>query len=226
MVEDIATAAIRRSTRPLPKESAITGPITPASSELGRLLCARRSIRAFTDEVIQPSVLERLLLDCAGGVGFLPVEKDVNALARTIPQSGGIFSVNTFVLLFRNIGNYKSGIYTLCPFTNSIHIIDEKLDKLEVAEIYGMNAETGFGKAAGIIVLSANMEAKAFKYQERGYRYAMIEVGCALQNALLSLQDQNLAGYPFGGFKDEALAKLLHLNFPTDAPYISIIFGT
>jgi SagB-type dehydrogenase family enzyme len=226
MAEDVALEAIQRSVRPLPSNTAVDRHIIPDPSELGRMLCGRRSCRQFSGGTVPRQTIERVLLDCAGGVGYRSLTQEIEVLLRTIPQSGGISSVNAYLLLLRPTEHLNLGVYRLCAFTNSLHIVNQSLDLADVTLAFGLENDAGIGRAAGIIVITADLELKAFKYENRGYRYALIEVGCALQNALLSLHDQKVAAYPYGGFRDEALATLLKLAFPSAAPYVSVIFGT
>lgn len=219
--------AVRRSLKPLPSESAATAQITPDSSALGQLLCKRRSARTFSGEPIPQASVERLALDCAGGV-MVAVDSSgaTSALYRTIPQSGGICSIGLIIVLLRSSGVLTPGVYRLCPHSNSLHKIGPSIDREVLVSVFGMADDTSaLDTAAGIFIITADLAAKAFKYSTRGHRFALIEVGCALQNTLLSMCDQSVVGYPQGGFDDRRLANILRLNYPQEAAFVTIFMG-
>jgi SagB-type dehydrogenase family enzyme len=202
--------------------------IRAAPSDLGRLLCKRRTKRGFSLETISQEKLERVLVDCAGGVRSVPQTledgTEYELLYRTIPQSGGVSSTGAFLILRQPTGTMAKGVYRLCPFTNTIHFLANQpsVDAINSAMWF---EDSELKNVTAILVITTDFGPKTYKYNDRGYRFALIEVGCALQNALLSISDQGLAAYAKGGFDDELLAKLLGLSFPMEAPLITVIMG-
>lgn len=225
--EEIALEAIRRSQKPRLLGRAISGPIQPAHSALGGLLCGRHSTRTFCSKPIEQHKLERVLVDSAGGVSSLILEaNDLEMLYRTIPQSGGITSVALWLILLRDAGRLKIGLYAFCPHSNSLHSLAKVVSIDQINPIMQFPRKNySLENATAILVISSDLDAKSYKYSARGHRYALVEVGCALQNALLSMTDQGISGYPYGGFDDQRLADLLNLSFPMEAPFISVVMG-
>jgi SagB-type dehydrogenase family enzyme len=224
---DVGVEAVCRSIRPLPLESSVSGTIVPEPSEFGTLLCKRRSLRAFSSEPIPRKKLERVLVDCAGGVMTSPIGNGTNCnkLYRTIPQGGGICSLSIFVILLRDTGHLSVGGYVLCPHTNALHKLEKGIDAKELAAAMRQAQMPVFGDASAILVIAGDFESKTFKYGKLGYRLVSLEAGCALQNALLSIADQDLAGFAYGGFDDQPLAEMLKLSFPDQTPLSAVVFG-
>jgi SagB-type dehydrogenase family enzyme len=226
-LHETAREAVLRSLRPLPVDTAVSGPIIPLASDFGRLLCARRSERSFSRTSIEQARIERILVDCAGGVqSSLDANNNIDCLYRTIPQSGGICSIEAYLILLQASGELNVGIYRLCPHSNTLHLVSDVLDTDMLSRAMVVENNPAIDSAAAILVITADFEAKAFKYSTRGHRFALVEVGCALQNALLSICDQGLSGYAYGGFSDEILAEMLKLSFPTVAPIVTILIGS
>jgi SagB-type dehydrogenase family enzyme len=225
--EDIATVAIQRSLRPLPENTALTEHIIPESSELGRLLCSRKSERFFSGAAIPQEKIERLLADCAGGIRYSRSQdrSDVEILYRTIPQSGAICCVEVYFALMRETSHLSAGLYRFSAFSNTIHSVNKNLDIDNLKRIMNCSSDPFFEKSSAVFFITVDFETKTFKYGTRGIRYALIETGCALQNAMLSCCDQGIAAYPYGGFDDEALSQLLDLSPPNQAPIITMILG-
>lgn len=220
---------MRRSIKPLSAETAVSAQITPAPSYFGSLLCKRRSVRTFSTKEMPQEKLERVLADCAGGVERVPcVTTDgspFHMLRRTIAQGGGICAVGTSLVLLRRSGSMEPGLYKYCAYSNTIHTLNKTIIEADVARSMWWPSLSKANNAAAILVITADFEPKEYKYGQFGGRLSLIEVGCALQNALLSLCDQGLIGYAHGGVDGELMANMFDLSFPAEAPYVAVIFG-
>ncbi len=227
--EIIAREAISMSFKPLPCETAVTGRITPEPSDFGRLLCKRGSRRAFSGKSIPYEKLERILVDCSGGVEIKTSSTSdgvsFDMLHRTIPQGGGVTAVGTCLILLRPSGDLQPGLYKFCAHSNSLHTLNKPIDGSTVARSMWWTDISKANSAAAILVITANFTPKEYKYGKLGYRLALIEVGCALQNASLSLCDQDLIGYAHAGIDGEIMAEMFDLSFPMEAPYVALIIG-
>jgi SagB-type dehydrogenase family enzyme len=67
-------------------------------------------------------------------------------------------------------------------------------------------------EAAAIVVVTAVVERSLWKYDDRGYRYLMLEAGHVAQNINLCAAGLGLAALNLGGFFDEDMMALLKLN--------------
>src|SRR5664279_166948 len=114
----------------------------------------------------------------------------------------------------------EDDFYRFCPHSNSLHTVKTTLDKSAIIAGFWGSDLSFVDNAAAIRIISADFEATVFKYEKLGYKLALIEVGCALQHALLSISDQSLAGYAYAGIESEAMARLLQLSFPMEAPHV------
>ncbi|MDD3288827.1 MAG: nitroreductase family protein [Alphaproteobacteria bacterium] len=224
---DVASEAIRLSIKPLSPETMVAGPIIPAPSGLGRLLCNRRSERSFSDAPIPQDKLERVLVDCAGGVKYVPFNLDENngVLYRTIPQGGGINSVGVSLILLSPTEKLNVGLYKFCSFTNSLHSVDQQFVRENIISAMMGHKDIAIKNASAILIITVDISAKQHKYKDFANKLVLIEVGCALQNALLSICDLGLAGYAVGGFDNEKMAQIFGLSGSTETPCLTIVFG-
>lgn len=71
----------------------------------------------------------------------------------------------------------------------------------------------------------ATFERSTQKYQERGYRFALIEAGHICQNLLLAAVAHDLAGMPIGGFYDASMDAFLELDGVTHATVYAVAIG-
>lgn len=63
------------------------------------------------------------------------------------------------------------------------------------------------------------------KYGARGYRLALLEAGHAAQNLLLTAVANGLAGVPWGGFFEDALAELIAADSPHEQVVAAVAIG-
>jgi hypothetical protein len=66
--------------------------------------------------------------------------------------------------------------------------------------------------AAAIIVITAVVQRSLWKYEDRGYRYILLEAGHVAQNINLCAEGMGLASLNLGGFFDEDVMALLRLD--------------
>jgi len=226
--EDRGIEAVRRVACPLPLSTLVEGPIAPKESCLGKLLCSRRSVRSFSGAPIPCEALLRLLVDSAGGVQSYLAETPNGAsyevLYRTIPQGGAIASVHLHLVLMQDNRSLTAGCYTLCPYQNTLHARNMRYDYDQLKKAMWWKDDAVNAGQTAVLIISADMESKAYKYGEKGYWLSVIEAGCALQNALLSICDQGLAGYAVAGFDPDLMASLLSLE-KNEQPIVAVVMG-
>jgi SagB-type dehydrogenase family enzyme len=63
--------------------------------------------------------------------------------------------------------------------------------------------------AAALVVVTGVFWRSRFKYGLRGYRFALLEAGHLMQNAVLAATDLELDALPIGGFYDALLDRLV-----------------
>jgi SagB-type dehydrogenase family enzyme len=81
--------------------------------------------------------------------------------------------------------------------------------------------------AAGgpVVFISANLERTSRAYANRGYRWALIEVGAVLQNAYLVAAELDVPVRAIGGFLDERTHAFLGLPDHV-RPMLAVLLGS
>ena len=110
----------------------------------------------------------------------------------------------------------EPGLYKYCAYTNIIHTLNKAIDEEVVVRSMWWPSLSKTNNAAAILVITADLGPKKYKYGDIGSRLSLIEVGCALQNALLSICDQGLVGYAHGGVDGELMTKMFDLSNPEE----------
>jgi SagB-type dehydrogenase family enzyme len=76
-----------------------------------------------------------------------------------------------------------------------------------------------------LLFVSADLERPSRKYSNRGYRYALMEAGAAMQNAYLAAAELGLPIRAIGGFHDDRAHE--YLDLPEQVrPLLALLLGT
>ena len=79
--------------------------------------------------------------------------------------------------------------------------------------------------ASAVVVLAAVVERSLWKYEDRGYRYLLLEAGHVAQNLNLCATGLGLGCLNLGGFFDEDVAALLRLDDDHEVVLYGIAVG-
>ena len=96
----------------------------------------------------------------------------------------------------------------------------EKLSKLCFAKPY-----VEIEKASSVFIITAVFQRTLFKYQDRGYRFILMEAGELAQNISLLCAAIGLGSCMIGGFMDDELAALIEINPDEESVICPIIVG-
>ena len=180
----------------------------------------RASRREFESE--QPLHLDDVsyLLQGLGQVDELLTGRE-DDFRRSYPSAGGRYPLEGYVVPLR-VHGLKQSVYHYHVRTHSL----EELWPVSQSAFEECFLKDEWCLSAGLVVfLSASYRRSSIKYNERSYRYCLLEAGHAAQNMLLLAESRNLAGCPYGGFCDEPVMRLLDLNPQEELPLYALFFG-
>lgn len=154
----------------------------------------RTSCRNFsTDRVTFEEVSMILKYSC--GVNRI----DNNENFYTYPISGGIDSLN-YVVVINNVENVDNGVYLYDTIDNELILLFENFELEEYEKITGSYYFAN--KSCFSIHILGDTSKKCQKYQDRGYRFLLIEVGHVAQNMCLLSEGIGVSTLVSGGFLD------------------------
>jgi SagB-type dehydrogenase family enzyme len=129
---------------------------------------------------------------------------------RPVPSGGALYPLELYVLA-QKVDGISAGVLHYVPPAHGLEVLhDEPLPRLLTAEVF--LGQPYLANAAAIIVIAAVVERSLWKYEDRGYRYILLEAGHVAQNAILSAHGLGLSVLPLGGFFDDDLGGLLRLQ--------------
>jgi SagB-type dehydrogenase family enzyme len=198
---------------------ALPAPTLPAGS-LADAIAGRTSCRRFLAEPIALAQLGDLLHAGYGVLGTIDLWGEF--CERPVPSGGGLYPLELYVLSQR-VDELAGGAYHYVPLTHALEVVrPDPLPSLLTAEMF--LGQPYLSAAAAVLVLTAVVERSLWKYEDRGYRYLLLEAGHAAQNVNLSATALGLGSLNLGGFFDEDVAALLRLD-DDEVPLYAVAVG-
>lgn len=179
-----------------------------------RTMDSRRSVRRYNSSYkMSLGELSALLYHSYGVTAWEKAEMQGEFVAvghRNVPSAGGLYPLELYVATLHS--DLKPGIYHYQTKDNALeHIIigDFKRDLLRTiqAEPY-----VDLANGAAVILITGIIERQMLKYGERSYRFMQNEVGSVTQMITLLATILGLGSCILGGYDDDALNDLLHVD--------------
>lgn len=188
------------------------------NTELFNLLQKRSSDRkSLPDNFVTLEKISKIL-KCACG----EIKRKDGTIHRTAPSGGARYSVELYLILFKNIEELESGVYHYELQTHSLELVGRRSFSSDDILFYQSDkwAVGGFG----MICLASVFDRATRKYGSRGYRYILLEAGHIGQNILLSGVENGLTFIPNGSSNDIRVEGLLKLDGSSESLVYTISF--
>jgi SagB-type dehydrogenase family enzyme len=178
--------------------------------------------RALGKRQSRPPALESTLglaelsavLDAANGLSERPGR-------RSTPSGGALYPLELYVLAKR-VDDLTPGIHHFDPHSDRL----ERLRQVDHGALRECLVDPSIAdNAAALLVLTAMFWRSRFKYGLRGYRFALLEAGHAVQNALLVGTALGLAALPLGGYYDARVDSLLGIDGVNESAVYLVALG-
>lgn len=185
-------------------------------ARLDRTLRERRSQRgAFRDAALERTRLGTLL---ERAFGVTMAGSDRAPALRAFPSAGGLHPLEIYVATLRCEGIPRA-LHHYDPQTHTLAQLAPCPEDLG-ALLFADNAHPALA-----LFMTAAFARTQGKYGERGYRFALIEAGHAMQNALLVATTLRMGALPLGGFCEDAIGAALGLDPSAESTVYTALFG-
>jgi SagB-type dehydrogenase family enzyme len=189
---------------------------TPLRGRLDDVIARRRSERR---EGLRPLRLDELAAVLSASYAVGP--RGPGESRRPVPSAGALYPLELYVIALA-ISGLEPGVYHYQPFRNGL----SHLGPVCRAELRGALVDPSLvDGAAAILVVTALFWRSRFKYGLRGYRFALLEAGHLVQNALLASSDLDLPALPVGGFYDRRLDAVVGADGLDQACLYALVLG-
>jgi SagB-type dehydrogenase family enzyme len=191
--------------------------VTPRDGmSVEQAIVRRRSVRDYVGELTLDE-LNRLLFYSTG----------INDLRwgsglRAAPSSGAQYPIETY-LVVNYVAGLAQGIY-------HYNVRDHALEQIRVGDFRQTITDAAlgqefFGKAGVVFALTGIFQRARWRYQDRTYRYVMLEAGHIGQNIYLEAVAQGLGACAVGAFWDDEVNRLLGVDGKTEATLYLLTVG-
>ncbi len=175
--------------------------------ELSKTLLRRRSCRSFSREPVGFTRLSKILHYSAG------VRMSCHEYHSSLPRDafrfyaspGARYAAEMYPVVLED-SDIPKGVYHYNVRREELELIFEGDKKNDIRHHF---VDDWVHKAPVVLLISSVFSRIQVKYGERGYRYAMFEVGHLAQNILLVATSMKLGACPVGGFIDNELDVLV-----------------
>ena len=200
----------------MPAESRAGSPVTAPATGLTELLRRRRSDLGAAGRPLDLPAASAVIAAAYGRQG---------AGRRTVPSAGALYPLVLHLAARRDLPGLAAGLHYFDPHSEALCPVAPGED-VDVRELFVVRApiEPELDRSPALVVVSADVARSAATYSARGYRYALIEAGAALQNGLLAAAEAGVAARPLGLFDDARLAAYLRLGEDV-YPVVGIALG-
>jgi SagB-type dehydrogenase family enzyme len=180
-------------------------------------ISGRRSARAFSPS---PMTLEELSQVLALG-GGISADRWGNA-RRTAPSSGALYPIELYPVV-HNVDGLERGLYHYA-------IREHALEQIRTEDLRERVVEQGLmqeylGQCGAVVFLTQILQRMRFRYQDRSYRYGLVEVGHIGQNIYLAATSMGLGACAIGAFMDDEINAMLGVDGTEEAAIYMIAVG-
>lgn len=194
---------------------------TENHSSLDEIIANRSSEKNYSGEPITLDSISDLL---AKSCGIKDNYEDLNQSRRTYPSAGARYPTETYIIVLNGDKKISEGLYHYNVKNNSLELLrkGEFHQKIKDFLIFsGIDVEN----ASMAILLTSIFKRSTMKYDERGYRYSLIETGHIGQNIYLVSEQLDLSCCAIGGFKENEVKQFLRLEGSEEEPIYMFIIG-
>jgi SagB-type dehydrogenase family enzyme len=193
-----------------------------APTSLAAALAARRSVRSFTGGPLPIETVGRLLRGSYYPTGHVLIAGAELAL-RTVPSAGALYPVDVYVAL-NHVAGAARGVYRYLPLAGALEAI--RLDDGIGDALAAVCAPAPqVSDAAGAVLLSAHFGRLDAKYEQRGYRYALLEAGHLAQVLCLGAAALGIGALCQGAFFDDQANALVRAGEASESVVYIVLFG-
>src|SRR5918999_6041044 len=141
---------------------------------------------------------------------------------RSAPSSGALYPIETYVVV-HNVEGVERGIY---HYALREHALEQVRAGDFRSETVGQALGQEFlGQCGAVIFLTQILQRMRPKYQDRSYRYGLLEAGHIGENAYLAAVSLGLGACGVGAFMDDEINAMLGVDGTDEAVVYMLAVG-
>ncbi|MFQ3631570.1 SagB family peptide dehydrogenase [Roseiflexus sp.] len=177
----------------------------------------RRSVRAYSDEPLTLAELSRVLF-FTGGINT----ERFGAKLRAAPSAGALYPIETYLAVHRVTG-IQPGVYHYTVADHTLALLREANVRSETVRQGLM--QSFLGTCGVVVYFTVILQRLRWRYQERSYRYALLEAGHLAQNLYLAATSLGMGVCAVGAFLDDEVNAMLGVDGEQEAAVYMLSVG-
>ena len=182
-----------------------------------RAIVTRRSTRAYAPWPMTLEELSRLLYLTSGITAGL----HGNA-RRAAPSSGALYPIELYPVIHR-VDGVEPGVYHYAYREHALELVRAGDFRTPVVD-QGI-AQEFLGECGIVLFVTMILQRMRPKYQDRSYRYGLLEAGHVGENAYLAATSMGLGACGIGAFMDDAINEMLGVDGVEEAAVYMLAAG-
>ena len=180
-------------------------------------IAERRSTRSYAAKPLTADELSRVLFLATG------ISADRWGQARrTAPSSGALYPIELYAVI-HNVDSIERGVYHYALREHALELVRAGDHRARVVE-QGIHQEF-LGECGAVLFLTQILQRMRPKYQDRSYRYGLLEAGHIGENAYLAATSAGLGACGVGAFMDDAINEMLGIDGVEEAVVYMLAIG-
>ena len=204
-------------TYPEAQRIALPAPKLDGSLPTSQAIVRRRSTRTYAPE---PTSLDELstILHLAAGI----TADNYGHPRRAAPSSGALYPIELYPVV-HNVAGLERGVYHYAIREHALELVRAEDLRARIVE-QGLFQEF-LGQSGVVVFLTQILQRMRFKYQDRSYRYGLLEAGHIGENLYLAATALGLGACGVGAFMDDDINRMLGVDGTEEAAVYLVTIG-
>jgi len=182
-----------------------------------RAIATRRSTRSYSGRPLGLDELSRFLFLTSG------ISADrFGSARRTAPSSGALYPIEIYPIV-NNAAGIERGVYHYAYREHALELVRTEDMRARLVD-QGLGQEF-LGQCGAVLFLTMILQRMRPKYQDRSYRYGLLEAGHVGENAYLAATEMGLGACGIGAFMDDAMNEMLGIDGVEEAVVYMLAVG-
>ena len=192
-------------------------PDLDAGGPTARTIADRRSTREYVGTPMTPGELGQVLFLASG------ITRDRWGQARrSAPSSGALYPIETYAVV-HNVQGIDPGVYHYA-------VREHELEQVRAGDFRAHTVDQALGQeflgeCGAVLFLTNILQRMRPKYQDRSYRYGLLEAGHIGENAYLAAASLGLGACGVGAFMDDQINAMLGVDGVEEAAVYMLAVG-
>jgi SagB-type dehydrogenase family enzyme len=196
---------------------ALPEPVTSNGPAAAQAIASRRSTRSYSATPMTPAELSQVLFLATG----ISADRWGNA-RRTAPSSGALYPIETYVVV-HNVEGVERGVYHYAIRDHALELV--RAGDMRTRVVDQAIEQEFLGECGAVLFLTQVLQRMRPKYQDRSYRYGLLEAGHIGENGYLAAVSQGLGACGVGAFMDDQINEMLGVDGVEEAAVYMLAVG-